>query len=84
MGVGVDHRNRDDPGKGKDIPWVLGASQDGLGRPEVGRTAGAQAAGRCAEGRSAAARRPSAKTISASDLEVAETIAAFCWVTWSI
>ncbi len=32
MGVGVDHRNRDDPGKGKDIPWVLGASQDGLGR----------------------------------------------------
>lgn len=32
MGVGVDHRNRDDPGKGKDIPWVLGAEQDGLGR----------------------------------------------------
>lgn len=32
MGIGVDHRNRDDPGKGKDIPWVLGASQDGLGR----------------------------------------------------
>jgi len=32
MGLGVDHRNRDDPGKGKDIPWVLGASQDGLGR----------------------------------------------------
>lgn len=32
MGVGVDHRNRDDPGKGKDIPWVLGAGQDGLGR----------------------------------------------------
>ena len=32
MGVGVDHRNRDDPGKGKDIPWVLGAAQDGLGR----------------------------------------------------
>jgi hypothetical protein len=30
--VGVDHRNRDDPGKGKDIPWVLGAEQDGLGR----------------------------------------------------
>lgn len=32
MGIGVDHRDRDDPGKGKDIPWVLGASQDGLGR----------------------------------------------------
>ncbi len=32
MGIGVDHRNRDDPGKGKDIPWVLGASQDALGR----------------------------------------------------
>uniref|UniRef100_B0SUQ2 Uncharacterized protein n=1 Tax=Caulobacter sp. (strain K31) TaxID=366602 RepID=B0SUQ2_CAUSK len=32
MGIGVDHRNRDDPGKGKDIPWVLGAAQDGLGR----------------------------------------------------
>jgi hypothetical protein len=32
MGMGVDHRNRDDPGKGKDIPWVLGASQDNLGR----------------------------------------------------
>jgi hypothetical protein len=30
--VGVDHRNRDNPGKGKDIPWVLGAEQDGLGR----------------------------------------------------
>ena len=32
MGIGVDHRNRDNPGKGKDIPWVLGAGQDGLGR----------------------------------------------------
>ncbi len=32
MGIGVDHRSREDPGRGKDIPWVLGASQDGLGR----------------------------------------------------
>lgn len=31
MGVGVDHRSREDPGEGKEIPWVLG-SQDGLGR----------------------------------------------------
>jgi hypothetical protein len=30
--VGIDHRNRDNPGKGKDIPWVLGAEQDNLGR----------------------------------------------------
>jgi hypothetical protein len=32
MGIGVDHRSREDPGEGKEIPWVLGAEQDGLGR----------------------------------------------------
>lgn len=33
MGVGVDHRSREGPGTMKDIPWVGGAEQDGLGRP---------------------------------------------------
>ena len=33
MGVGVDHRSREGPGTMKEIPWVLGAEQDGLGRP---------------------------------------------------
>lgn len=32
MGPGVDHRSRDHPGTMKDIPFVLGAQQDGLGR----------------------------------------------------
>ena len=32
MGVGVDHRSREGPGTKKDIPWVLGAEQDGPGR----------------------------------------------------
>ena len=54
MGVGVDHRNRDDPGKGKDIPWVLGASQDGLGRE---RSAEQQALKRLDDARKADKRR---------------------------
>ena len=33
MGVGVDHRSRTDPGTMKEIPWVGGAEQDGLGNP---------------------------------------------------
>ncbi|CAN5431678.1 hypothetical protein BH10PSE4_BH10PSE4_47610 [soil metagenome] len=33
MGIGVDHRSREGPGTMKDIPWVGGAEQDGLGRP---------------------------------------------------
>jgi len=33
MGVGVDHRSKDQPGTMKEIPFVLGAEQDGLGRP---------------------------------------------------
>lgn len=53
MGLGVDHRNRDDPGKGKDIPWVLGASQDGLGRS---RSAEQQALKRLDDARKADAR----------------------------
>ncbi|WP_346764972.1 hypothetical protein [Caulobacter sp. 602-2] len=32
MGPGVDHRSRDGPGRGKDIPMVGGLEQDGLGR----------------------------------------------------
>ncbi len=32
MGPGVDHRSRDHPGTMKEIPFVLGAQQDGLGR----------------------------------------------------
>jgi len=32
MGLGVDHRSRDGPGRGKDIPMVGGLEQDGLGR----------------------------------------------------
>ena len=32
MGVGVDPRSREGPGTMKEIPWVLGAEQDGLGR----------------------------------------------------
>ena len=32
MGIGVDHRSREGPGTMKEIPWVLGAEQDGLGR----------------------------------------------------
>lgn len=58
MGVGVDHRNRDDPGKGKDIPWVLGASQDGLGRT---LSADQQALKRLDDARKADARRTQAK-----------------------
>jgi hypothetical protein len=54
MGVGVDHRNRDDLGKGKDIPWVLGAEQDGLGRQ---RSAEQQALKRLDDARKADARR---------------------------
>jgi hypothetical protein len=33
MGPGVDHRSREQPGSMKEIPFVLGAEQDGLGRP---------------------------------------------------
>jgi hypothetical protein len=55
--VGVDHRNRDDPGKGKDIPWVLGAEQDGLGRQ---RSADQQALKRLDDARKADARRTKA------------------------
>ena len=33
MGPGVDHRSKDQPGTMKEIPFVLGAEQDGLGRP---------------------------------------------------
>lgn len=33
MGPGVDHRSREHPGTMKEIPFVLGAEQDGLGRP---------------------------------------------------
>jgi hypothetical protein len=57
MGVGVDHRNRDDPGKGKDIPWVLGASQDGLGRQ---KSAEQQALKRLDDARKADERRKKA------------------------
>ncbi len=32
MGPGVDHRGREGPGTMKEIPFVLGAQQDGLGR----------------------------------------------------
>uniref|UniRef100_UPI0025E557AF hypothetical protein n=1 Tax=uncultured Caulobacter sp. TaxID=158749 RepID=UPI0025E557AF len=32
MGPGVDHRSKDHPGTMKEIPFVLGAEQDGLGR----------------------------------------------------
>ncbi|MDR6627593.1 hypothetical protein [Caulobacter segnis] len=32
MAPGVDHRTRDHPGTMKEIPFVLGAEQDGLGR----------------------------------------------------
>jgi hypothetical protein len=32
MGPGVDHRGKDHPGGMKEIPFVLGAEQDGLGR----------------------------------------------------
>ncbi len=32
MGPGVDHRSKDQPGTMKEIPFVLGAQQDGLGR----------------------------------------------------
>lgn len=32
MGPGVDHRSREHPGTMKEIPFVLGAEQDGLGR----------------------------------------------------
>ena len=54
MGMGVDHRNRDDPGKGKDIPWVLGAEQDGLGRQ---KSAEQQALKRLDDARKADGRR---------------------------
>ena len=54
MGIGVDHRNRDDPGKGKDIPWVLGAAQDGLGRQ---KSAEQQALKRLDDARKADERR---------------------------
>jgi hypothetical protein len=37
MGVGVDHRSREGPGTAKDIPWVGGAEQDGLGNPMSAR-----------------------------------------------
>lgn len=33
MGPGVDHRSREHPGTMKELPFVLGAEQDGLGRP---------------------------------------------------
>lgn len=33
MGPGVDHRSREHPGTMKEIPFVLGAEQDNLGRP---------------------------------------------------
>lgn len=33
MAPGVDHRSKDQPGAMKEIPFVLGAEQDGLGRP---------------------------------------------------
>ena len=32
MAPGVDHRSKDQPGAMKEIPFVLGAEQDGLGR----------------------------------------------------
>jgi hypothetical protein len=34
MGPGVDHRSREGPGTMKEIPWVLGAEQDGLGNSQ--------------------------------------------------
>lgn len=37
MGPGVDHRSRDGPGRGKDIPMVGGLEQDGLGRQRDAR-----------------------------------------------
>lgn len=37
MGLGVDHRSRDGPGQAKDIPFVGGLEQDGLGRSRDAR-----------------------------------------------
>lgn len=54
---GVNHRDRDDPGKGKDIPWVLGAEQDGLGRQ---KSATQQALKRLDDARKAEERRKKA------------------------
>lgn len=54
MGAGVNHRDRDDLGKGKAIPWVLGAEQDGLGRT---RSADQQTLKRLNDARKADERR---------------------------
>jgi hypothetical protein len=57
MGVGVDHRSREGPGTMKEIPWVLGAEQDGLGRP---RSAASQRLKQLDDARKADERRKKA------------------------
>ncbi|MGR4866694.1 hypothetical protein [Caulobacter sp. LARHSG274] len=54
MGPGVDHRSREGPGTMKEIPWVLGAEQDGLGNP---RSAAQQQLKRLDDARKADERR---------------------------
>jgi hypothetical protein len=54
MGVGVDHRSREGPGTAKEIPWVLGAEQDGLGNP---RSAASRRLKQLNDARKADARR---------------------------
>ena len=54
MGVGVDHRSREGPGTMKEIPWVGGAEQDGLGRQ---KSAEQQALKRLDDARKADERR---------------------------
>ena len=54
MGVGVDHSSREGPGTMKDIPWVGGAGQDGLGRQ---KSAQQQALRRLDDARKADERR---------------------------
>ncbi len=50
--VGVDHRNRDNPGKGKDIPGFW-APRRRAGPRTLGREPGSQAAERRGKGRGA-------------------------------
>lgn len=58
MGVGVDHRSREGPGTMKEIPWVGGAEQDGLGRQ---KSAEQQALKRLDDARKADERRKKAE-----------------------
>ncbi|MFZ0266574.1 MAG: hypothetical protein WAL33_02970, partial [Caulobacter sp.] len=58
VGVGVDHRSREGPGTMKEIPWVGGAEQDGLGNP---RSAAQQTLKRLDDARKADERRKKAE-----------------------